>query len=1361
MPEIPSISYIRIGEVDHPIDAVTLNGQTLPDDSKYLPTVSNTEDGQMLGVDTGEWSLFDPADMYEDINGLPVGGDISGDSDSDTGDSDSDSDEPVHDYSLDYLTFEILGNGTIGWKNNGTGSAKTIQYSINDGTWTSITAGSDTINVSQGDIIRFKGTNNAYAIDNSNFSGFGNIGTATFNVSGNIMSLIYGDNFANQTTLPTSHTFQSLFDHSNIVNAENLILPATTLTGHCYRAMFANCSLLRTAPQLPATTMADSCYRFMFQGCVLMTTAPNLPATTLITNCYYGMFSGTSSLNYIRCLATNPSSTYTSSWTSGVATSGTFVKDINAQWDTNTADGIPRGWTTIDEGTQIVAAPTIHCVNNIITFGCDTPNATIYYRLGGSGQYLIYDNPIEILEDTLVEVYASKNGSDSTVTSQTCIYVEPEIPGDSDSESEEGEHNYTYDYLTLDIITGGNLLWKANGTNATKTIQYSINDGEWTSITSTTSGVTIPVSAGDSVRFKGTNTRYCEQNKANYSGFEAGSATFNISGNILSLIYGDNFIGQDIVNTWAFTQFFKNSKPVSAENMILLAPSVPNSGYRAMFSKCSTLLVAPKELPATTLGQNAYYYMFEDCAFTNAPVLPAASRSSACYQYMFTNCNNLNYIKCLDTNPQSGYYTGWTTNVAAVGTFVKADNVSWTTGVNGIPTTWVQVNQSDEGSGQGGQDEPEEYDGSDAPVLLGWKYAGNDITLPYSVNAINGHTNSYSKGTYVFTSKIALDELNPTYLWFNQASQSAEIYIDNSKVTTHWGGYNSFCVDITNYVHTGINNLMVALNNTTRNTLAPCSGDFNFNATLGEVRLLSSPVVPDPSFGYDGFHISANVTDASAALTISTSVPNTATVVLTIDDGTYHYTDTATGTGAITFTHTITNPHLWHGRTDPHLYNITLEFYHDNTLYHTFTRPYGLRYFSYVYNDANVIPNQTYTGFLLNGQPYYLRGVCMHQDIEGKANALSYQDIQNDFNIINELNCNFIRTAHYPHPKEFYDLCDQYGVIVQTEVPWVNKAQSSMPADYYTHLEGQFRDMVNEHYNHPSILFWGLANEISTDDASFAQTKINGFVTIIKNIDPSRWVGYVVSHSYPNGLGTFNYPNVDWIGQNLYVGWYLDKTSNNPSSRLNTCLNNANNRSTPMAYSEYGCGGNILCHSDDPLTTTTTGNNPRHDIEFQMWLHEGHIQCIKNYPQLLFSAQWVLFDFAVSTRNEGYITCLDGVNEGPNDDTNRYLNDKGLVKRDHITKKDTFYLYKAWWNQTDIFIHICQKNYQKLSDRVFKCYTNDVGPYKIYVNGTLMETIQTDTTNYIVEFTQDTYQTGDVIRVESANAYDTFQLVFS
>lgn len=245
----------------------------------------------------------------------------------------------------------------------------------------------------------------------------------------------------------------------------------------------------------------------------------------------------------------------------------------------------------------------------------------------------------------------------------------------------------------------------------------------------------------------------------------------------------------------------------------------------------------------------------------------------------------------------------------------------------------------------------------------------------------------------------------------------------------------------------------------------------------------------------------------------------------------------------------------------------------------------------------------------------------MHQDLEYKANALTSTDIAHDFEIIADLGCNFIRTAHYPHPREFYDWCDRLGIVVQTETPWVNKAQSTMPSDYYTHLESQAQDMVTQHMNHPSIIFWGLANEITTDDKDFAKGKIEGLKAIINTYDTSRYVGYVVSHSYPNGLGAFNDPDVDYIGQNLYVGWYIDTNSNNPTNRLNTCLGYANAHNKPMGLSEYGCGGTQRCHSADPLTTTTRGNNPRHDIEYQMWLHEGHIAAIKNFPQLIFTSQ--------------------------------------------------------------------------------------------------------------------------------------------
>jgi beta-galactosidase len=358
----------------------------------------------------------------------------------------------------------------------------------------------------------------------------------------------------------------------------------------------------------------------------------------------------------------------------------------------------------------------------------------------------------------------------------------------------------------------------------------------------------------------------------------------------------------------------------------------------------------------------------------------------------------------------------------------------------------------------------------------------------------------------------------------------------------------------------------------------------------------------------------------------------------------------------------------------------------------------------------------------------------MHDDIVGRANALTDTDYDNTFNTIQDLGLNFLRLAHYPHPKETYDRCDQLGIVVQTEGPCVNKLQSTMPTDYYDHLNIQYTDMVNQHYNHPCIFFWGLSNETTTDDKAFGKTKVEGYTALIKNLDPSRMVGYVLAQSPGTSPSAYyNDPsNVDWFGCNIYVGWYDTPNSNTPTSQITTRLNNTINRvGKPMAYSEYGCGGTQHCHSDDPLTTTTRGNHERHDIEYMMWLHEGQIATIKQFPQLMFTSQWQLFDIAVASRNEGYTVCLDGETTSIDDELRR-LNNKGLVERDHVTRKDPFYLYKAWWNPTP-FIHICGKDYTKTTDRVIKCYTNDTGNLSLKVNGTTVET-KTATDN-ILTFT--------------------------
>ena len=788
---------------------------------------------------------------------------------------------------------------------------------------------------------------------------------------------------------------------------------------------------------------------------------------------------------------------------------------------------------------------------------------------------------------------------------------------------------------------------------------------------------------------------------------------------------------------------------------------------------------------------------------------------------MFEGCGLLNRITCLATSGlgASKCLEGWVTNVAGDGAFVKAANVTaWTTGVNGIPMGWIVCEDvlllppevSFDGEtielecgtagaeihyrlGQAGdfalytqpisivadtvveaystyqshtsetvsqacvyvQETPFQKSNKDLPT---WRYGGNTITTPYSVNRTDGHSPSYAKGTFSFDTSITLRAAQPTYLWFQHADQSADIYVNDVKVGTHWGGYNAFFFDISEYVRRGRNDIRVALCNNRGNTLAPAAGDFNFNATLGNVKLFTSPVLPAMEYGYDGFHITSTVSASSATINVKTKVPVGASLTCTISDGSYAWTNTLASTGSEqTFTTTIAGNdlHLWNGTIDPHLYTVTLEIYKDGDLYHRYQRPYGFRYYEYVINNTTVIPGQSYTGFLLNGQPYQLRGVCMHDDLEGKANALTDSDYDQEFAIIQELGCNFIRLAHYPHPKEVYDRCDQLGIIVQTEVPCVNKLQASMPEDYYTHLTTQYIEMVQQHFNHPCIVFWGLSNETTTDDKDFGKRKIEGYYDLIKGLDSERMVGYVMSHSYNNPAAAYNDPKVDWFGCNIYVGWYIDKTKNDPSSQLNTRLTNTVTRlNKPLAFSEYGCGGTQHCHSEGFKSTTTTGNNPRHDIEYQMWLHEGHIAAIRNYPQLLFTGQWQLFDIAVANRNEGFTECIDGTTVTTNDVLRR-LNNKGLVERDHITKKDTFYIYKAEWNSKDKFVHICGKDYTKTAGRVLKCYTNDGDTLSLYVGDSETPRETVSVTNHIAVFTATNFPPGVEIRVKGATKSDT------
>ena len=250
-----------------------------------------------------------------------------------------------HDYSQDYFTMVVTVGGDVAWagiENNA------LHYSKDNGkTWSEPSDGM-TLSVNDGDKVLWKGT--GYSSHGLGvFSGSTNL---RYTVEGNVMSLLFGDDFKGQTSLEgKSYTFLRIFyNNKNITSAENLSLSATTLADGCYNAMFNGCSNLVYAPKvLPATTLAEYCYESMFSGCTSLVTAPELPATTLAKFCYYHLFLDCNSLNYIKCLARNISAlNCLSEWVKNVASTGTFVKDASmTSWSTD-INGIPTGWTVLD-----------------------------------------------------------------------------------------------------------------------------------------------------------------------------------------------------------------------------------------------------------------------------------------------------------------------------------------------------------------------------------------------------------------------------------------------------------------------------------------------------------------------------------------------------------------------------------------------------------------------------------------------------------------------------------------------------------------------------------------------------------------------------------------------------------------------------------------------------------------------------------------------------------------------------------------------------------------------------------------------------------------------------------------------------
>jgi hypothetical protein len=265
--------------------------------------------------------------------------------------------EMANPYANMYLTIKITGAGTLKWYCANNSYKKIISYSKDNGqTWTNVTptsASSGTnISVTVGDVIIFKGTNSTYSNNSSNTNNCFRYSTCRFTVEGNVMSLIYGDDFKGKDSFAagTSYNLSRLFQNcTGLTDASNLVFPATAVTVGCYRSVFDTASSMTGAPELPATMLANECYYNMFLRCSSMTTAPVLPAATLYASSYEAMFYSCTRLNYIKCLATDISaSRATTNFTTSVASSGTFVKAASMTSWPRGNNGIPSRWTVVD-----------------------------------------------------------------------------------------------------------------------------------------------------------------------------------------------------------------------------------------------------------------------------------------------------------------------------------------------------------------------------------------------------------------------------------------------------------------------------------------------------------------------------------------------------------------------------------------------------------------------------------------------------------------------------------------------------------------------------------------------------------------------------------------------------------------------------------------------------------------------------------------------------------------------------------------------------------------------------------------------------------------------------------------------------
>ena len=553
---------------------------------------------------------------------------------------------------------------------------------------------------------------------------------------------------------------------------------------------------------------------------------------------------------------------------------------------------------------------------------------------------------------------------------------------------------------------------------------------------------------------------------------------------------------------------------------------------------------------------------------------------------------------------------------------------------------------------------------------------GELLDLPHTWNAKDGQDggNDYFRGTCAYCKtlkKVDLPQGVKVFLEINGASSSADVFMNGKRLAHHDGGYSTWRVDLTAYMRDE-NTLTILVDNATNETVYPQTADFTFYGGL--YRNVNLICVPETHFdlsycGGKGLQVTPVMKDTDAQVDVKAWIEGRKSedvLSLCIRDagGTVVAAQNISGDAA---TFTLTNAHLWNGVQDPYLYTLVATILRDGTELDRVSTRFGCRSFE-------IDPER---GFILNGKDYPLRGVSRHQDRWGIGNALLPEHHREDMDLICEVGFNTIRLAHYQHDQYFYDLCDECGMVVWAEIPYISR---HMPGGRENTLQ-QMRELIVQCYNHPSIVVWGLSNEITMDGAKDPDMLDNHRVLndLVHEMDKTRPT--TMACITMCGMDEEIVHIADVVSYNHYFGWYGGTTADN-----GPWFDEFHRKypKLPIGCSEYGCEG-LNWHNSNP-------QQGDYSEEYQAYYHEELIKQFFSRKYLWATHVWNMFDFGADARAEG----------GENGQ-----NHKGLITIDRKYKKDAFYAYKAWLSD-EPFVHICGKRYV---DRV-----EDVTRVTVYSN---------------------------------------------